>query len=406
MSEVDLQIVLLVAAIAIVDVSHGATQCGDIECVVEASGCKDKGNGTYICECFVGLLGDACEIDRDECTEHKHSPCGHRGYCINSFGSYTCNCLRGWAGLTCRSHTSSQPGDFDCFPGYTGKFCNYDIDECSSGATLCPGQNEHCVNTEGSYNCSCNNGWEGPDCMNDIDECLNDPCGENEICQNTPGSYSCICMKGWYGEHCDQNIDECVTEPCGQFGVCVDTNGSFTCECMSGYIGDLCEINNEDITMSSTNYVIIGILSSLLLIFLLLIIVLCTCMRYKIKHLTQRMDEINHRKSLHNKTSKIQPVDPMFTIKRKIEDEYDNRWSTMSSAPYRGRESADINDYNDSLMTTSEAQTRGVHPYNGNIGYTRSPSKDRTYVNMKRSNQVTNLASVPVQYEVDTMYLT
>ncbi|KAL4232641.1 7 transmembrane receptor (Secretin) [Mactra antiquata] len=223
-------------------VCQSTARCGNIDCVGEAFGCKRKGNET-ICNCAIGLKGDACELDVNECLAYR-PPCGNRGYCINTVGTFICSCVRGWRGLTCASLTHSAL-DFDCLPGYTGIFCFDDINECSSGATSCPGIHSNCVNTDGSYYCICNNGWEGTDCKDDIDECMFDTCSENEVCQNTPGSFSCICMTGWYGQHCDQNINECLTKPCGQFGNCIDTNGSFVCECSSGYIGDLCEINTE-----------------------------------------------------------------------------------------------------------------------------------------------------------------
>ncbi|KAL3536542.1 hypothetical protein ACH5RR_005003 [Cinchona calisaya] len=69
-------------------------------------------------------------------------------------------------------------------------------------------QNSYCVDSEtgfGGYRCNCNQGYEGnpyldPGCQ-DIDECAdpnNSPC--EKICLNTPGSYNCSCPKGYYGD--------------------------------------------------------------------------------------------------------------------------------------------------------------------------------------------------------------
>ena len=52
-----------------------------------------------------------------------------------------------------------------------------DIDECARNLSRCD-ENAECTNTDGSYNCSCNNGYEGdgfncngtcPDSMNTCD---------------------------------------------------------------------------------------------------------------------------------------------------------------------------------------------------------------------------------------------
>ncbi len=44
-------------------------------------------------------------------------------------------------------------------------FCNYsdmsDIDECLQGTHTCDRNLASCNNTEGSFECSCNNGFEG-----------------------------------------------------------------------------------------------------------------------------------------------------------------------------------------------------------------------------------------------------
>ena len=40
--------------------------------------------------------------------------------------------------------------------------CDIDIDECSMMNTCANGGT--CTNTQGSYNCACDSGWEGQDC--------------------------------------------------------------------------------------------------------------------------------------------------------------------------------------------------------------------------------------------------
>lgn len=96
-----------------------------------------------------------------------------------------------------------------------------DIDECTENTDGCT---QICINTAGSYRCSCRSGYrlqsDGLLCngeppqkwkyaelilhgyldvslMIDIDECSEnrDNCGQ--LCQNTLGSYSCSCRTGY-----------------------------------------------------------------------------------------------------------------------------------------------------------------------------------------------------------------
>ena len=88
-----------------------------------------------------------------------------------------------------------------------------DIDECTEDPC-----DHNCTNTDGSFTCSCNNGYElddnGRSCNGmyimliiinclllyilciDIDECLSGPCPSHMICNNNDGSYSCDCPDG------------------------------------------------------------------------------------------------------------------------------------------------------------------------------------------------------------------
>ena len=73
-----------------------------------------------------------------------------------------------------------------------------DIDECSTG-DVCD-ENAECVDTAGSYECTCSSGYtgDGHTCL-DVDECWSDPCDENATCTNNNGSFSCHCHTGFTG---------------------------------------------------------------------------------------------------------------------------------------------------------------------------------------------------------------
>ncbi|XP_043926720.1 EGF-containing fibulin-like extracellular matrix protein 1 [Protopterus annectens] len=126
----------------------------------------------------------------------------------------------------------------------------FDIDECSANVSVCPSR-ESCVNSLGSFGCNCNSGYEGDNCT-DIDECgyAND-CDVNALCGNTEGSYLCTCKTGYTGNgtYCT-DIDECAAGNYAcplSYQDCANSIGSFTCYCKSGYYleNDTCKDTNE-----------------------------------------------------------------------------------------------------------------------------------------------------------------
>ncbi|XP_048583421.1 fibrillin-1 isoform X2 [Nematostella vectensis] len=176
--------------------------------------------GSYRCECHLGYKIDEKGIickDVDECLMN---PCVSPAKCLNTFGSFLCNCPEGFT------------------PDVTGLKCT-DMDECGT-----PGYCDHgmCKNMNGSFSCVCNQGYHLTDnkrtCV-DMNECIlgKGLCG-NGTCINTEGSYRCECHPGFKlnrGGFC-QDIDECVMEAdvCRN-GMCINTEGSFTCQCIAGY---------------------------------------------------------------------------------------------------------------------------------------------------------------------------
>lgn len=82
----------------------------------------------------------------------------------------------------------------------------------------------------------------------DIDECLNGTaCDVIADCLNTNGSYVCTCPDGYRGNGIDNctNINECQEniDDCAMRASCTDTDGGYNCTCNDGYAGNgtICE---------------------------------------------------------------------------------------------------------------------------------------------------------------------
>ena len=97
--------------------------------------------------------------DIDECLLELDS-CHDNATCMNSIGSYTCMCNDGFEGNG--SHCISE---FSCLP-YDTNFIDrqlntVDVNECLNDSLNDCDMNASCMDTFGSYMCSCNDGYFG-----------------------------------------------------------------------------------------------------------------------------------------------------------------------------------------------------------------------------------------------------
>ena len=70
------------------------------------------------------------------------------------------------------------------------------------------------------YECNCNSGYTGDYCQINIDECENIECQNGGMCQDLINAFECQCQNGYNGTICEYNIDDCYNEPCGEYGAC------------------------------------------------------------------------------------------------------------------------------------------------------------------------------------------
>ncbi|XP_028406187.1 uncharacterized protein LOC114528709 [Dendronephthya gigantea] len=157
----------------------GHHNCSDIdECAQTPAPCLSECNntiGSYLCRCPSGFTGDGKHncTDIDECA--TNGTCKDYEQCKNTEGSYTCVRV--------------------CDPGYHegGEDNCEDIDECVQSKTICH-HLATCINTPGSFSCQCPRDHDGDGISTCVlsNPCDLFPCFRGLNCVEVPnGNYSC-----------------------------------------------------------------------------------------------------------------------------------------------------------------------------------------------------------------------
>ncbi|CAJ0942703.1 unnamed protein product, partial [Mesorhabditis belari] len=186
-----------------------------------------------VCKCNVGYLGNGlcCVADPRDCT-HFPGICHSNAFCQKEERS--CKCNHGYQGngfsclplRSCRSTPTLCHRDALCLPtgdclckegyfgdglsckrrGFIGHRENELSDTPSACGNLCNVETELCINAK----CECKHGFEkiAGKCT-DVNECLVDqPCHQLASCKNLDGSYECTCPDGYHGDgkSCVENV--------------------------------------------------------------------------------------------------------------------------------------------------------------------------------------------------------
>uniref|UniRef100_A0A8C5FCE1 Neurogenic locus notch homolog protein 1 n=1 Tax=Gadus morhua TaxID=8049 RepID=A0A8C5FCE1_GADMO len=188
--------------------------------------CVD-GINAFTCLCLPGFTGSYCQHDINECDS---KPCVNGGTCQDSYGTYKCTCQHGYTGVNCQNLV---------------RWC--DSSPCKNGGS--------CWQQGASYTCQCQTGWTGIYCdipsvscevaakQQGVEVAL--LCRNSGRCLDAGNTHYCRCQAGYTGSYCQEQVDECSPNPCQNGASCTDYLGGYSCECLPGYHGVNCskEIN-------------------------------------------------------------------------------------------------------------------------------------------------------------------
>lgn len=194
------------------------------------------GINSFTCLCPKGFTGNYCQHDINECDSR---PCMNGGTCQDSYGTYKCTCPQGYQGLNCQELVNW------CKPS-----------PCKNGGT--------CRQSGTRYSCQCQTGWTGLYCdvpsvscevaakQQGVEVAL--LCRNSGQCLDAGSTHYCHCQAGYTGSYCEDQVDECIPNPCQNGATCTDYLGDYSCECVPGYHGVNCSIEiNECLSQPCQN---------------------------------------------------------------------------------------------------------------------------------------------------------
>ncbi|KAK0403298.1 hypothetical protein QR680_016845 [Steinernema hermaphroditum] len=186
--------------------------CNENQCANNST-CVSGKDFSYQCECSLGFTGKFCEDDLDEC---EFSPCKNGASCVNTSPGFHCQCT----------------------PSFTGDLCQKPAGFCARKPCQNGGE---CVEQLTGYRCQCGPEWTGRDCDTPVPKCRCE--NPRHECTLVRGRPECRCPEGFEGADCGKRIDVCEkVNNCRNGGQCIGNSNSSSCICPSNFSGEFCEI--------------------------------------------------------------------------------------------------------------------------------------------------------------------
>ena len=176
--------------------------CHDInECEINNGGCSQSPRvqctntlGSRICgSCPSGYTGNGITCDFVGICRLNNGGCHPSAQCFENMAISTsfreCRCPSGLVG--------SGVGPNGCVP-QTGTTCSNN--PCIHGS---------CIPSGDSFSCICNIGFTGTFCESEINECLSNPCQNGGTCIDQQNGFLCTCTDQWQGSTCSEARQVC-----------------------------------------------------------------------------------------------------------------------------------------------------------------------------------------------------
>ncbi|XP_055860003.1 neurogenic locus notch homolog protein 2-like isoform X4 [Biomphalaria glabrata] len=218
---------------------YGENEC-NTSCACDQDHSISCDSQTGECLCHTGWASVSCAADVDECQDNSVCPDLY-STCINTPGSYICQCFDGMIKNTSGQCQSSAPCHLlNCSDACivatnnsTTEMCQcpkgkkidiFDPTKCIECSEWYYGENcqHQCycdvMNTQScdkvTGQCLCYSNWTSCTCSEDVDECSLEisPCStsDHSVCRNLDGSFECVCLQGF------ENVNGMFCEECGQ----------------------------------------------------------------------------------------------------------------------------------------------------------------------------------------------
>ncbi|XP_052694638.1 fibropellin-1-like [Crassostrea angulata] len=129
-----------------------------------------------------------------------------------------------------------------CVAGFTGVFCETNIDDCASSPCFFGGT---CKDEIDDFSCVCEGNFTGKRCEKYLGMCANNPCVHGSCSTTGRYSYACNCAQNYMGKNCDIRFHPCMTKPCTH-GSCVENGSEYKCICETGYTGRNCNVDDNN----------------------------------------------------------------------------------------------------------------------------------------------------------------